>query len=1019
MKKVLYRSPQTDYTVLKVQPAPGTAASKPRGTAAGQQSEGDLPRRGAKPKATTVTVTGPLTDIVEGQQCHFWGDWMQHHTYGRQLAVTRFIDPHPQPLNGLISELASRLPGVGAVTAKRMCDQIGGNNIRRVLNGEGPEGQPNWRDTSAGGGWRQRRYQAILDCGGIGPTTATSICAAWDGSEVTRDAEGLLTLHGFSRTHAAQVVRLVGEGVDDVRQQLEGDPYLTLHCSTTTFKAADQMAHRLGVPPGLPSRGAAAITAELTSAMQRDGHCYMQWGQLQQAVTAMLLKSGRPWPLDGECSLQQVAQDMHQRQLIVAESGDHFPIHQKWCFLQHPPNVKTPQGFPVTQSSLRLNKHLIQNVNGVGEHALKQLYKHFRSAEGIIQALDSPQAPKLLRNCERVGPVTAMRIHKSWLQHRPLLPHMLAADAAETDAEAGPGSGNRVTGDGVDSALASSLHAAEESSALQWSEATRCYTPQMYKAETVVASSLARLASQARKAIPRDGDHDGASRVERWMKKNEAHTKVQLSEGQREAVRQAANAPVMVLTGGPGCGKTFATATIVKLWRAMSTRKARISLCAPTGRAAERLANIARLPATTIHRLLMVRGQKNFDKEDRSTQTQLGGLDGSGPLFGHNAHKPLLSDAVLVDEASMLDLPLMAALLDAIPSKSSFQLVLVGDADQLQPVGPGSVLQAIINSGRVPLIDLREIFRQDEGSAIVRSAHEVNSGIVPSALLRVAPRQLQMDGQEKHNAQWVEVPESQGAEGVEEAAMDAVVQLKAAGWNVARDLQVLTPMKAGHAGTRSLNHRLQSLLNPASPSKPQLVRRAAEPSSVFRLDDRVIQVVNDHDRDVFNGDQGHVVEIAPDKSYLKVAFKSATAGQVTPTGSLQSGSGSVVAAGAPAMRVVQYSARQVEMLELAWVTTVHKAQGGESPAVLMCLAPTHRRLLSRRLFYTGLTRARKLAVVVATPAALKSAVKSAADSTRACSVQERFEQAANAKNVAARRPLRFPALVEPSTDIRI
>eukprot|EP00208_Stichococcus_sp_RCC1054_P000835 CAMPEP_0206136362 /NCGR_PEP_ID=MMETSP1473-20131121/1596_1 /ASSEMBLY_ACC=CAM_ASM_001109 /TAXON_ID=1461547 /ORGANISM="Stichococcus sp, Strain RCC1054" /LENGTH=1201 /DNA_ID=CAMNT_0053528837 /DNA_START=280 /DNA_END=3885 /DNA_ORIENTATION=+ len=989
VKKVQYRSAESGYTVLKVKPSEASATSM---VSLGTTPAATRGGKGGRGRGGLITVTGIWKEmhIAEGQQAQFWGDWVDHRTYGRQLMSTRFLDPEPDTPNQLIAYLSECLPGVGPVIAKRLCEALGKDHVLSVLNNGTLD-----PDQQRPKNWQAQRLRWLKGCGVVGAAKAEKMCADWDASAPTRDAEALLKQSGFTPLQSVQIVKhLVGRD-QNVRELIERNPYLTMECGVS-FKLADHLAVQLGLAPNMSERGAAAIRSELKSAMQRNGHCYVRWGELQNAAFTMLYQTGRSWP-DGE-SLEDIARKMNEDEEIVVELGDDYTVHKKWLFRQ-PQQVKNEDGLPQTPTALQLNNHLIQNVSGVGPHALKELYKHFQTAEQIIAMMDRPDSEKLLIQCSGIGPDKAGKIKKSWQsRNRDLLKHMPAQREAELAAP---------SADAAKEQAVSSAHQRE------WDPATtRCYTPELYRAETIVAATLARLAAQGRKPIPAGG----MSQVDVWMTKNEKHTGISLSNGQKEAIRQAANAPVMVLTGGPGCGKTFATATIVKLWRAMSNRQARISLCAPTGRAAERLAATTRLPATTIHRMLKVRGRKQKPGEKDVSAAGIS-LEANAPMFGHHSQHPLPADAVLVDEASMVDLPLAAALLDAAPRPGrTFQLVLVGDADQLPPVGPGSVLQSIIQSGRVPVVNLREIFRQEATSAIVRSAHEINSGIMPVSMLRQTAGQLQLPHQLATNAQWLEAPERGAAVGVEELAVQAVLQLKSSGMDVARDLQVLTPMKAGPAGTRSLNLRLQALLNPPDPSRPEFQRRPNDTTAVFRVGDRVIQVVNDYDREVFNGDQGFVQEVGPNNSFVTVAFDSQTAGQgssgdISGAGSLvpsfKPGAAAAASKGDAPKQPVKYTGRQADMLELAWVTTVHKAQGGESQAVLMCLAPSHRPLLSRRLFYTGLTRAKSLAVVVATPAALHTAVQGGATTDRACCLQERFEQEAERQNVAQEEPLVF------------
>lgn len=1012
VQRVTYRAQETGFCVLKLQLEAGYSA--PPAARSGQGSGGRGRGRG-RTDESLVTVTGifPRETVNKGQRLRFTGRWVHHNTYGQQLHADRLEDLEPHGSRSLIAYLGGgAIPGVGPVTARRMVAGLG-DSVLEILD-------------------RPDAEAMLQQCDGIGAVMAAKIRSGWAAGRGTRASEKFLHDMGLTMAQAHQVVRQLGE---DAEQLVREDPYRAMRKGSISFRLADSLAAQLGVSPGLPSRGAAAISAELQSVARRSGHCYLPWGQLRSAAHTMLLQTGRPWPEDA--SLEDVARGMVARGRMVAEPPSEAPLlRQEWTTMApaYAGHAAATAGDPDLELGPEavLRQHLVDHVMGVGPAAAKRLFAQFGDAQRLTAVFDSSTAVTQLCRCPGFKQLTAKRAKTSWNAKRGLLDESMAAAAAGKNIAA--------------KAAAAPAPAADED-LNPWEDGTRCYSPDMYRAESAVASVLTRLAAQPRQPIPAWRHPSGDARVEAWMNSVEKETKVQLSEGQRKAIREAANAPVMVLTGGPGCGKTFATATIVKLWRAMGRGSSQVALCAPTGRAAERLAHTARYSASTIHRLLKVQGRSsNGNSEDEATTSSGGGGGDSTevlpPKFEFHAGNRLKCTKLLVDEASMLDLPLAAALMDALPSKPDFQLVLVGDAEQLPPVGPGSVLRAIMEAGVVPVVDLRKIFRQAEASTIVTTAHQINAGIVPS-MDPITTSQLQDLASESGSAHWVQVDDRGGAAAVEAAAIDAVKQLQASGMDVAKDLQVLSPMKKGPAGTRSLNTALQALLNPPTPGKAQMQRRGTDPSAVFRIGDRVIQVVNDYERDVFNGDQGFVVGVLPDGA-LEVEFPAAlpsiaggadsaakplpanpadapgaalawVAPAYRPAGggagqgaeaSLRSGPMPVTHGGAPPRRV-QYLGRQMDALELAWVTTVHKAQGGESHAVLMCLAPSHRPLLSRRLFYTGLTRARELAVLVATQGALQTAVREAPGGARACCLKDRFRLGALAAGAEEQQPQRF------------
>jgi len=380
---------------------------------------------------------------------------------------------------------------------------------------------------------------------------------------------------------------------------------------------------------------------------------------------------------------------------------------------------------------------------------------------------------------------------------------------------------------------------------------------------------------------------------------------MQLSPTQKESVRTALTHKVTVLTGGPGTGKTTTVQTILRL---LDARRHRYALASPTGRAAKRLSEATGRPAKTIHRLL-----------------EYSPLEG----FKRHAENSLEVDMVVVDEASMLDLLLTNHLLKAIPSES--HLLLVGDVDQLPSVGAGNVLRDVIDSGLAAVVRLETIFRQAEGSYIIENAHRVNQGQLPRFPKDAADFFLFVQ------------PDP-------EAAADLIVDIvqnripHKFGLDPLNDVQVLSPMYRGAVGVGNLNHRLQAALNPPTPNKPErgLAGRA------FREGDRVIQLRNNYDLNVFNGDVGRISTIDPVAQTLKVDMDD---------------------------RRVEYNWASADELAHAYAISVHRSQGSEYPAVVMPVMMTHYVMLQRNLLYTGVTRAKKLVVLVGTHKAIAVAVR--------------------------------------------
>jgi exodeoxyribonuclease V alpha subunit len=434
------------------------------------------------------------------------------------------------------------------------------------------------------------------------------------------------------------------------------------------------------------------------------------------------------------------------------------------------------------------------------------------------------------------------------------------------------------------------------------------YAPPFFGAEQKLAERLQQLLQQ-----PLEVD---LPRVQRWIDRFIEKTGTQLSEQQRYAVEMAASQRLLVLTGGPGCGKTFTTRTIVALWKAMGKA---IALASPTGRAAQRLSEITEQEAKTIHRLL------EFDPKNMK--------------FKRDQENPIPAQALVIDEASMLDLFLANSLIKAISLDS--QLLLVGDINQLSSVGPGAVLQDLITSQQVPIVRLTQVFRQAQKSQIITNAHLINTGQVPR--LELVSNRPQSD------CLWLTAPEpANGVQGIQDLIADLIPQM---GFNAVNDVQVLCPMTRGEVGTRNLNTVLQHLINPPSHEKAEIGRGGL----TLRVGDRVIQKVNDYDREVFNGDLGTIAAINEEEQDVIVQFSG---------------------------RSVSYDYADLNEITLAWAVTVHKSQGSEYPVVILPIYMQHYLMLSRNLLYTGLTRARKLAILVGPKKAIALAVGQIKDQNR-------------------------------------
>lgn len=428
------------------------------------------------------------------------------------------------------------------------------------------------------------------------------------------------------------------------------------------------------------------------------------------------------------------------------------------------------------------------------------------------------------------------------------------------------------------------------------------YLPPFYHAEIGLANHLRRMLHDSRNSLSefRAADWHGL------FAQVAVHSTVRLNEDQRRAVKAALSHKVTVLTGGPGTGKTATVQSAIHLLEAYGHSYV---LAAPTGRAAKRLSEATARPAKTIHRLL------EFSPS-------------AGYTFQRNEAHPLEADMVIVDEASMLDLLLANHLLKAIRSTS--HLLLVGDVDQLPSVGAGNVLRDIIESGVAAVVRLEEIFRQEAGSWIVQNAYRINHGQMP-----VFPRGA------KDSFLFVKEDPQEAAELIADIVQRRIP--RKFGYHSVEDIQVLSPMYRGPVGVSSLNVRLQELLNPRSPGKPEY--RCG--GRVFRLGDKVMQIRNNYDKEVFNGDIGQVVGLDPLNQLVTVRIDE---------------------------RPVTYDFGEMDELVHAYAVSIHKSQGSEYPAVVVPIMTTHYVLLQRNLLYTAVTRARELAVIVGTKRAIAIAV---------------------------------------------
>jgi len=435
-----------------------------------------------------------------------------------------------------------------------------------------------------------------------------------------------------------------------------------------------------------------------------------------------------------------------------------------------------------------------------------------------------------------------------------------------------------------------------------------------YVAETGVAQRLINL-----KESPSNIRPIHPEKAIEWVQQK---LNMELAQGQEEAVLLAATSKVLIITGGPGTGKTTLITAILRIFQQL---KLRILLAAPTGRAAKRMNEATGWEAKTIHRLLEYSPHKGDFKKDQDD--------------------PLEADVVIIDETSMVDTLLMYHLLKAIPSHA--HLILVGDVDQLRSVGPGNVLKDIIRSGKFTVVTLTEIFRQARESMIVVNAHRVNQGQLP--VLK------EIDKPEKADFQFIQ---EEDPEKILQNILDLCSEKipREFRFHPLREIQVLAPMHKGIIGIANLNIELQKRLNPGQSG---ITRGAWN----LRIGDKVMQIVNNYDKDVFNGDIGWISKIDPEEREVVIEFDG---------------------------RLIPYDYSDLDEVVLAYAVSVHKSQGSEYPVVILPVVTQHYMLLQRNLIYTGITRAKKLVIMIGTKKALAIAIRNNKPQRRYTLLSERL-----------------------------
>lgn len=456
-------------------------------------------------------------------------------------------------------------------------------------------------------------------------------------------------------------------------------------------------------------------------------------------------------------------------------------------------------------------------------------------------------------------------------------------------------------------------------------EGEAVYLIRYHRCESRVAQRLASLLHHGEITAP------PAEAMDQALRYVEGRVGIEYAPEQREAVRQAFSAGVMVLTGGPGTGKTTIVRGILEAARHLGGGR-EVRMAAPTGRAARRLAEVTEHSASTIHRLL---GYSYVEGR---------------PVFRHDADEPLEGDILVVDEASMIDIELADHLLDAVPE--SMRVIFVGDADQLPSVGPGNFLRDLVRCRAVPVVRLEKIYRQEEVSDIVINAHRINRGRAPDF----------SGGGESYFAR------RESPEDICRRVVDLVVKLTGDGPYGLDEVQVLSPMHRGPAGVGNLNNEIQKKVNPPGARKAEITRGGVS----FRVGDKVMCLRNNYtkgDSGIFNGNLGMIRNVLSpddadvDEPTLEIDFEG---------------------------ELVCYGRSELNELGLAYATTVHKSQGSEFPAVVAVLSLSHYVMLQRNLIYTAVTRAERLLILVGQPRALNVAIRNNSVDERYSRLAERL-----------------------------
>jgi exodeoxyribonuclease V alpha subunit len=703
--------------------------------------------------------------------------------------------------------------------------------------------------------------EQLYEVPNIGRSRVVKITNAWVEQKAIKEVMVFLQGHGVSTSLAVRLYKQYGDAAITIAKN---QPYrLAREVWGIGFKTADKIAQAMGVRLDDPERLKAGALFALSEASD-EGHTYLPNTQLVSKASELL---GVAAPQIEQAIAALAAEDGARVEVlsIAADGQAHFK----------PFLGGKDEGLGMKDEGLRMKEMTANSQSPIPNPQSLILHPLSFIPSSLIP---SPNPLTIRENRAAYTVVTSEEIHE-------------IRDFEMPDAEQTP-------------QLPSPMYVAEGEPVV--------YLPPFYVAEQNIVRQLRRLGGAEAIAQSQLSEFR-AVKFEAMFEYLASSDRLALSAQQQQGVRMALTAPVSVLTGGPGTGKTTSMRALI---RALILKKKRVILAAPTGRAAKRLSEATGIEAKTLHRLLQLR---------------------PGGKAAYDADKPIPADMVIVDETSMLDTLLMNTLLKAIGSGT--HVLLVGDADQLPSVGAGNVLADIIDSGLVPVLKLDQIFRQSARSAMITNAHRINRGESP-----------QLGGEISDFYLFAE----EDAEKASALVVDVVARRIPAKFGIApSDIQVLVPMHGGKCGVANLNELLQAALNPPRADRPH--KPFGE--RLYRVGDKVLQMRNNYDKDVFNGDAGVIKLLDLEEQTLTVQMDDG--------------------------RLIEYDFSDLDQLALAYAISIHKSQGSEYAAVVIPLVMNHYMMLERKLLYTAVTRAKKLVVLVGSRKAVELAVRNAGGSNRA------------------------------------